>query len=310
MYLLEGVATILFSGIVFWVLPDYPKSPRSDRFLTKREQEFIDTRLPEHAPRTDDPFFSKKEVIASLKNPSIWSFMLSQALVNLGGYALNWYLPTITTSLGFAKLPRNQLLNIPPSVAAVGGIIFSAFFLRRALIPRPAYIMIIMVGMIICFVLFFTVSARGGIYVACIFGTMFYQMYFIPFWAWRSSTLKGSTGAAFTLGFQNCVGQVGGVVAPQIFLQKWAHNRYKNSFAIAASAIIAAGFSNMLTWWLTRNVELDVLRIAQLRRKAKKEGRVFSEDDVNVFEERDYQSFWKLGGTKGQTLPQLREDVV
>jgi sugar phosphate permease len=305
-YILEGIATILFSGVVFWILPDYPKSRRSDRFLTQREQEFVETRLPDNAPRTDDPFFSKKEVLASLKNPTIWSFMLSQALVNMGGYALTWYLPTITTSLGFAKLPRNQLLNIPPSAAAVLGTIFSALFIERAIIPRPAYIMIIMSGMIVCFVLFFTISSRAGIYVACILGTMFNQAYFIPFWAWRSATLKGSTGTAFTLGLQNCVGQVGGVIGPQIFRQKWAHNRYKNSFAIAASAIIAAGFANMLTWWLTRNVELDVMRITRLRRQAKREGRVFAEDDVNVFEERRYESFYKLGSANGQVLREVQ----
>jgi len=268
--------------------------------LTKREQEFIETRLPENAPRTDDPWFSKKELIASLRTPTIWSFMLSQALVNMGNYALTWYLPTITTSLGFASLPRNQLLNIPPAFAAVITIIFAAWFIRQAFIPRPAFIMIIMVGQIVCFILFFTISNPVGIYIACILGTAFTQTYFIPFWAWRSSTLKGSTGAAFTLGFQNCVGQVGGVVGPQIFLEKWAYNRYKNSFAIAASAVIAAAFSNLLTWWLTRNVELDVLRIARLRRQAQKEGRIFSEDDVHVFEERDYGSFFKLGDKNGQ----------
>jgi hypothetical protein len=70
------------------VLPDYPKSPSSDKWLTNREQEFIETRLPENAPLISDPIFSKKEVFASLKTPTVWSFMLSQMLVNMDGYAL------------------------------------------------------------------------------------------------------------------------------------------------------------------------------------------------------------------------------
>jgi len=74
-----------------------------------------------------------------------------------------------------------------------------------------------MTGMVVCFVLFFSVSSKAGIYVACIFGTAFYSLYFIPFWALRSASLRGSTGTAFTLGFQNCVGQIGGVVGPQLF---------------------------------------------------------------------------------------------
>ena len=83
-YILEGLATVLFSGIVFACLPDFPKSERSKRWLTEREQEFIETRLPENAPMTSDPDFSAKEIKGVLGGWLIWSFMLSQTLVNLG----------------------------------------------------------------------------------------------------------------------------------------------------------------------------------------------------------------------------------
>lgn len=147
---------------------------------------------------------------------------------------------------------------------------------------------IIMTGMVVCFILFFSVSAKAGIYVACILGTMFHDMYFVPFWAWRSATLRGSTGTAFTLGLQNCVAQIGGVVGPQFFQSKYAYNGYKTSFGICSAFIISGWFANVITWYLTRNVEWDVRRIARLRKKAKKEGRVFAGDDVKVFEERQF----------------------
>ncbi|KAK1508761.1 high-affinity nicotinic acid transporter [Colletotrichum abscissum] len=259
-YLLEGLATIVFSGVVFWLLPDYPKSPRSRRFLTEREQEFVEARLPENAPLTNDPDFAGKEIWAVLRTPLIWSFMLSQTLINIGGYALTWYLPTIVTNLGFVGLPRNQLLNMPPAFAAIVGLIFSAWFMSRAYIVRPAYIMILMSGMVVCFVLFFTITNRYGIYISCILGTLFYQSYFIPFWAWRSATLSGSTGTAFTLGLQSGIAQLGGVIGPQLFQSKFAYNGYKTSFAIAAATTIASFVANLWTWWLTRNTEYDVMR--------------------------------------------------
>jgi predicted MFS family arabinose efflux permease len=145
-----------------------------------------------------------------------------------------------------------------------------------------------MIGQIVCFVLFFTVTSRVGLYIACVLGTMFYYVYFIPFWSWRSSTLSGSTGTAFSLAFQSSIAQVGGVVGPQLFRQKYAHNGYKTSFAICAGAIIAGFFANCWTWWLTRNVEWDTRRIRKLRIKAEKEGRVFMEDDVKVRDERKF----------------------
>ncbi|KAE8422317.1 major facilitator superfamily domain-containing protein [Aspergillus pseudocaelatus] len=288
-YLLEGLFTILFSGVIYLVLPDWPKSSRTRKWLSEREQDYVEARLSENAPKTADSDFAKEEVIASLKDPRTYAFMLSQVLVNFSGYALTWELPTITTSLGFAGLPRNQLLNIPPSAAAVLAIIFSGWFLKQAYLTRPAYTMFCIMGpMLVCFILLAVLESRIGIYISCVLGNMFYSVYFIPFWAWRTSSLKGTTGAAFTLAFQSCVGQVGGVIGPQLFQSKFAYNGYKTPFGICAGVIGAACLANLWTWWLTRNVEWDVRRIRRLRIKEEKQGRIYAGDDVRVYEERQF----------------------
>lgn len=77
-FLIEGVATIAFAGLIFYIYPDYPKSPRSAKWLTPREQEFLEMRLTENAPRTQDAAFSWKEIVQTVKDPRIWSFMLAQ----------------------------------------------------------------------------------------------------------------------------------------------------------------------------------------------------------------------------------------
>ncbi|TVY91632.1 putative transporter [Lachnellula willkommii] len=287
-YLLEGITTILFAIVVFFVLPDYPKSPRSNKWLTPREQEYLELRLSENAPKTEDAAFNTAEILESLRNPRTYAFMLSQILTNLGGYGLSWQLPTVTTSLGFAGLPRNQLLNIPPAAASVLAIIFAGWFQKRAYTTRPAFIMFICAGALVFFIVLASTRDKYAVYIACVFGTMFYSVYFIPFWAWRSSTLAGTTGTAFTLAFQSCVGQVGGVIGPQLFRSKYAHNGYKVPFAICAAAIGAGWLASAWTWWLTRNVEWDVRRIRRLRIKSEKEGKVFADDDVKVFEERRF----------------------
>jgi hypothetical protein len=199
-------------------------------------------------------------------------------------------MPTITTNLGFAKLPRNQLLNIPPAATTVLFMIFLQWFMMRAYLTRPLIIILIILGQTVCFIIFLTVDAKAGIYTACILGTAFYSGYFIPFWAWRSSTLKGSTGTAFTLALQTSIAQVGGVIGPQLFRTKYAHNGYKVSFGICTGAITAGLFANSVTWYLTRNVEWDVRRIRRERIKAEKLGRLFVEDDIKVFHEREFFS--------------------
>jgi hypothetical protein len=134
---------------------------------------------------------------------------------------------------------------------------------------------------------------------------MCYSAYFVAFWpckfiqsfpenaetdtsTGRSSTLAGTTGTAFTLAFQSSVGQVGGVIGPQLFQEKWAYNGYKTSFGICAAAIIASWACNLWTWWLTRNIEWDVLRVRRLRIQAEKAGEVLSNDDVRYFDERQF----------------------
>lgn len=151
-----------------------------------------------------------------------------------------------------------------------------------------------MCGIVVCFVLFFTITNKVGIHISCILGTLFNQSYFILFWAWRSATLSGSTGTAFTLGLQSGMTHLGGVIRPQLFKSKWAYNGYKNRFTIAASMIIAAFVGNLWTWWLTINSEYDILRVRRNILKSKAQGLANYDDDIRIFNERQfYHSFKK-----------------
>lgn len=183
-YLLEGLTTIIFAALVYLYLPDYPKSPTSAKWLTEREQEYLEIRLPANAPKTSEPSFQKREILTSLKDVRLWSFCLAQICINIGGYALQWQLPTVTTSLGYAGLPRNQLLNIAPAAATVLFIIFTSWFISRAFLTRAEYLLMVSAAGFAFFVVLASPNVpRGGIYVACVFGTMCYATYFIPFWA-------------------------------------------------------------------------------------------------------------------------------
>lgn len=194
MYLLEGIATVLFGVVVYAVLPDYPKSKRSNSWLTPREQEYIEARLTGNAPKTHEPSFDKTEVKASLKDWRTYSFMAIHFTINMAGYALSWQLPTITTDLGYAGLPRNQLLNIPPAAGSVLTIIFAGWFLRQAYLTRPMFIMIINVIVLVFFGILAGVSNKAAIYSAIVVGDSIRAAFFIPFFTWRSSTLSGATG--------------------------------------------------------------------------------------------------------------------
>ena len=56
----------------------------------------------------------------------------------------------------------------------------------------------------------------------------------------------------------------------------------------------------LATWYLTRNVEWDVLRVQRLRIAEKKKGLVYAGDDVKVYEERNF--YEGLGKKKGDEV--------
>ena len=106
----------------------------------------------------------------------------------------------------------------------------------------------------------------------------------------RSATLKGATGAAFGLAFQNCVGQVGGVIGPQLFQAKYASNGYKTPFSICAGAVAGAYLASIWTWWLTRKLEWKVRKTRRLRAKAERENVAFPGDETDEVDEKDSYS--------------------
>ncbi|KAL3487360.1 major facilitator superfamily domain-containing protein [Aspergillus germanicus] len=265
-FLIEGVATMAFAGLIWVIYPDYPKSPRTEKWLTPREQEFVELRLTVNAPKTQDASFFWAEAIETLKDLRMWSFMMAQVCMNTGGFGLTWFLPTIVTNLGFAGLPRNQLLMIPLAAAGIIALIVAAWLLKRAFLPQPILTLIIVALEIITLSIFLASRARGAIYTACVLGSMF--------------------SASFALGLQSGIGQLGGVVGPQIFRSKFAADGYRTSHAICVGALGGCFLFNCLSWYLTRNLEWDIHRIRRQRIKAEKEGRLFTEAEVKYFDER------------------------
>ena len=90
-FLLEGVATVAFGIVVYFCLPDYPRSKRTEKWLTPREQEFVELRLASNAPKTSDASFTMKEALDTLKDPRLWSFMIMQVLMNIANFGMTWF---------------------------------------------------------------------------------------------------------------------------------------------------------------------------------------------------------------------------
>lgn len=107
--------------------------------------------------------------------------------------------------------------------------------------------------------------------------------------------MSGSTGAAFAIGLQSSVAQLGAAIGPQFFQQKWASDRYRNSFLIGTAITLAALVTNLWTWWLTRDIERRVNQVRKATLKARREGKAYTgNEDIDVLGDRKIKnnSWW------------------
>lgn len=101
-------------------------------------------------------------------------------------------------------------------------------------------------------------------------------------WPWRVQTTSRATGSAFSIGFVNSYGQIGGALGPLIFQSKYAPH-YGVSFGIAMGIVGAAIITNLVTWKVTNKIERETRRLRRARTEAAKRGEAVL-DDVDIGE--------------------------
>ncbi|KAG9312678.1 major facilitator superfamily domain-containing protein [Chiua virens] len=115
-FLIEGVFTLVFGVISFFILP---RSPEKARFLTEEEREYVISALRHAGSVSEDQDkdrFSWTEVTRSIKSPHVWLFTILSFFGGALLYGLAYFTPSIIVGLGYAG-NRAQLMSAPPFAA-------------------------------------------------------------------------------------------------------------------------------------------------------------------------------------------------
>ncbi|KAF1960386.1 putative pantothenate transporter [Byssothecium circinans] len=262
LFLVEGIITIAFGIALPWILPDFPDTAK---WLTEKEKAFIQARLPGNAPQASEMNFRWREILFTL----IW------ALYTVGTSGVRFYQPTVIADLGFTDIASAQLLNLPISVFSIVVIGVTGAFADNGRLPRPLYPLSFLGIILVCYGVLYAYPNKGGVYAATLIGNRFPMM-----WPWRVQTTSKATGSAFSIGFVNSYGQIGGAISPHLFRSKYAPH-YGVSFGIAMGFISACILTTLFTWWLTRKTEQDTRRLKVARVKAQKRGETVLNDVVD-----------------------------
>ncbi|KAI1348216.1 major facilitator superfamily domain-containing protein [Xylaria sp. FL0043] len=277
LFLVEGVATIIFGIGIWFLLPDFPGTAS---WLTDKEKAFIQARLPENAPRAAEENFNIREIWSSLRDKRLWLFTLIWALFTVGTSGVRFYQPTVIANLGFTTIAQAQLLNLPISVVGLLVIFATGYFADSGRLPRPLYPLCYLLIIIASYAVLIVYPNNGGVYTATLVGNAVTAAWYPMMWPWRVQTTSRATGSAFSIGFVNSYGQIGGAIGPQIFRSAFAP-KYTVSFGVAAGLVAACAITTLITWWVTRQTESDTRKLKRARVAASKRNQTILDDLVD-----------------------------
>ncbi|KAJ3941441.1 uncharacterized protein N0V96_008149 [Colletotrichum fioriniae] len=289
-FLLGAFEAGMFPGVIlqmtYWYRPDEMSIrllyffPPTAKWLSEKEKAFIQARLPPNAPRAEEMNFNFSEIVDSLKDRRLWLFTLIWATFTVGTSGVRFYQPTVIANLGFTTIARAQLLNLPISLLSIFVIGVTGFFADKGTVPRPLYPLGVFAVVIACYGVLVAYPSNGAVYAATLVGNAFTSAFFPLMWPWRVQTTSRATGSAFSIGFVNSYGQIGGAIGPQIFRSKYAP-RYQTSFAVAMALVGCCAIVTLITWWATRKTESDTRRLKKARVRAERDGLAVLNDVVD-----------------------------
>ncbi len=219
MFLLQGIPTILLGVLVYVLLND---GIAQAKWLKPKEKELLlleledDERKRRATNATSDTFASV------LRNKNVWMLGLVYFCIQMGVYAINFWLPTIVKSLGFQSAVTVGWISAIPYFCASVFMIWvgrsaDAKKERRWHLSGP-----LLMGL--CGLMLAT-QAHGNAVVALVglsLATMGALSSLPMFWPLPAAFL-GSAAAAGGLALINSLGQIAGFVSP--FLVGWIKDK-------------------------------------------------------------------------------------
>lgn len=121
----------------------------------------------------------------------------------------------VSANGAYRTIAQAQLLNLPISVVGLLVIFVTGYFADGGRLPRPLYPLTFLIVIIASYSVLIVYPSNGGVYAATLIGNAVTAAWFPMMWPWRVQTTSGATGSAFSIGFVNSYGQIGGAIGPQ-----------------------------------------------------------------------------------------------
>ncbi|KAI8994963.1 major facilitator superfamily domain-containing protein [Pilobolus umbonatus] len=213
-FIIEAIPTLILSAVTYFVLPSFPEKAK---FLTLDERKIIINRLKVDAGPSTETEFSWVEFRSVFTDYKVYIHSLIYICGTIPLYSMSLFLPSIIQGMGFTDL-RAQIMSAPPYAIACVVTIAVAMHADRqgergfhvafpAMIGAVGYIVLI------------SVSHRGPVarYIATCVAVSGVFAHVPPMLSWITSNIGGHTKRGVATAFIISVGNIGGIIAGQIY---------------------------------------------------------------------------------------------
>ncbi|KAJ5835881.1 Major facilitator superfamily domain general substrate transporter [Penicillium robsamsonii] len=244
LFVIEGLPAVLLSVVALFGLPDYPENAR---MLTEEERTFLKGRLSSTAPSGKDKSWSWGDIKALLSSPTLYTFTVYWIGHGIGGFGVNYALPTVIYELGFTSTALSQLMNIPPYVACFFFPEYSRVFTAQRLDQTMDHCC--RDTIIICYIILITVPNSIVKYLALVVATACAGSAYPVIWPERIRALEGTVAVGIGIGLTNAMAQFSGIAGPHIYSTVFGPT-YRVSYIICLCFLCAAISGILASWWL------------------------------------------------------------
>lgn len=230
LYWIEGAATMAIAISAAFILPDLPHNSRG---FTEEERAVAVLRMTEDVGEADadseeqgifDGFFM------AVKDTKIYVMMLTFTTYVIG-LSFNAFFPTLTNTLGFARI-ATLLMSAPPWAFACIVSLINAWHADRQQ-ERFWHIVGPIFGGLVGFIISMSTSNTGARYVALFLQASSYAG-FIVFYSWISSSFpRPPAKRAVAIAMVNAFSQLGNIAGSYVWNMK--DNGYRNSYGVVTA---------------------------------------------------------------------------
>jgi len=254
-FLVEGIPTVLLGCLTWFLMPD---SPRTANWLTPTQRKLLTDRLTASYINTTAQKFEVKQFVNAFTDYKTYFYMVLYFSFMLPMYSVALLMPTIIKDLKFTT-EQTMLLTCPPYIFTLFFNILLSYNSDRTL-NRGFHIMVAALSAITGFIILLKASSQYFRYAAIFLVAAGVSSATAPTLSWSNNNLMGTTKAATASALIIMFGNIGGIIAGQLYKPKDAPNyalsHTINIIFLSWTLLLAMGLRLCLQY---ENKKLDLL---------------------------------------------------